>query len=262
MLKKFVPEKPELKGRPEIAQMREAGKVVAEALRTARSMVRPGVRTIEIDRAIESIYNRHSVTPLFKGYPGKVPFPAVTCISLNEQVVHGIPGQRVLQNGDLVKIDTACKLNGWCADAAICVPVGEVRPEIRRLVQVAEEALQLAIREVGRRRRWSEVAGLIERHIHLAGFSVVEKFVGHGIGRIMHEPPQVPNYTSKEMREYDADLVPGLVLAIEPMVNLGRKDVIELPDGWTVITRDRLPSAHCEHTVAITESGVEVLTAD
>jgi methionyl aminopeptidase len=262
MLRKVIPEKPELKGPREIALMRESGKVVAEALRLARQMARPGVRTMDIDRAIEDLYTQRGAIPLFKGYPGKVPFPAVTCISMNEQVVHGIPGPRVLQSGDLVKIDTACKLNGWCADAAICIPIGDIRPEIRRLVQVAEETLQLAIREIGRRQWWSEVAMLMQRHVQMAGYSVVEKFVGHGIGRVMHEPPQVPNFTNREMRQQDCRLTPGLVLAIEPMVNLGRKDVVELSDHWTVITRDRLPSAHCEHTVALTTEGVQVLTAD
>jgi methionyl aminopeptidase len=262
MLKALTPQKPELKRPADIAAMRETGKVVAEALRVARSVAAVGVKTIDIDRAVEEVFRKHGATPLFKGYPGKVPFPAVTCISLNEQIVHGIPGPRALRDGDLLKVDTACKLNGWCADAAICLPIGSVAPEVLRLVKVAEETLQMAIREVGRRRYWSEVAQLMQQHVQAAGFSVVEKFVGHGIGRTMHEPPQVPNYTSRELRRQDAKLVPGLVLAIEPMVNLGRKDVVELPDHWTVITRDRLPSAHVEHTVALTETGVQVLTAD
>ena len=257
-----VSQKPELKTPEQIAKMREAGRLVAAALRTARAMAQPGTRTAEIDRAIEELFARHGALPLFKGYPGKVPFPAVTCISLNEQVVHGIPGPRIIRSGDLVKIDTACKLDGWCADAAICVPVGEVSAEVRRLVRVAEETLAIAIRELGRRRWWSEVAACMQQHVRQAGFSVVEKFVGHGIGRVMHEPPQVPNFASRELRRHDARLEPGLVLAIEPMVNMGRKDVQELPDHWTVITRDRLPSAHVEHTVALTADGVQVLTAD
>ncbi len=263
MLKTTAPQRPELKSAREIGLMRESGKIVAEALRLARSMVQPGVRTIDVDRALEALFQSYGATPLFKGYPGKVPFPAATCISLNEQIVHGIPGGRVIRGGDLVKIDTACKLNGWCADAAICIPVGEVSPEIHRLVKVAEEALAIAIREMGRRRHWSEVAAVMQQYVRAAGFSVVEKFVGHGIGRAMHEAPQVPNYTSRDMRKHDAKLEPGLVLAIEPMVNMGRKDVIDnLPDHWTVITRDRLPSAHVEHTVAMTTEGVQVLTAD
>jgi methionyl aminopeptidase len=262
MLKKNLSHKPELKSDADIIQMREAGKVVAEALRVARSMTRPGVKTTEIDDAIAAVFTKYEVQPLFKDYPGKVPFPAATCISLNEQVVHGIPGARVLRSGDLLKIDTACKRNGWCADAAICVPVGDVSAEVRRLVRVAEESLEIAIRELGRRRWWSEVGSAMERHIRGAGFAVVEQFVGHGIGRTMHEAPQVPNYSNRESKRFDCALTPGLVLAIEPMVNMGRKDVIELPDLWTVITRDRLPSAHVEHTVALTTTGVQVLTAD
>jgi methionyl aminopeptidase len=263
MLQTYSAQRPELKSPREIALMREAGKVVAEALRAARAVTQIGVRTADIDRAIEDVFKKHGATPLFKGYgTSKVPFPAATCISLNEQIVHGIPSNRPLRQGELVKIDTACKLNGWCADAAICFPLGEIRPEIQRMVRVAEETLQLAIREVGRQKWWSDVARLMQKYVQSQGFSVVERFVGHGIGRVMHEPPQVPNFTSKEMQRQDARLQPGLVLAIEPMVNLGRKDVLELSDQWTVITRDRLPSAHVEHTVAITDHGVEVLTAD
>lgn len=245
--------------------MREAGKVVAEALRLARAMCRPGLRTIEIDRAIEDHYARHGAIPLFKGYPGqkeKVPFPAVTCISINEQIVHGIPGPREIRDGDLVKLDTACKLNGWCGDAAITVMVGNVRPERRRLVQVAQEVLQIAIDEMGRRRWWSEVAARMQKHAQDAGFSVVQQYVGHGIGRIMHENPQVPNFVSRDMRKHDFRLEEGLVLAIEPMVNMGRSDVRVLPDSWTVVTKDGLPSVHVEHTVAITRGGVQILTAD
>jgi methionyl aminopeptidase len=255
------PQKPVLKTRGEIDQMKVACQLVAKALKLARDLARPGVRTTEIDQALEQFYKDHGATPLFKGYPGnKGAFPAATCISLNEQVVHGIPGPRVIRPGDLVKLDTACKVDGWCGDSAICFTIGDVSPELKRLVRVAEETLALAIREVGRRRMWSEVAAAMAQYVQAQGFSVVERFVGHGIGRVMHEPPQVPNYTSKEMRQQDFRLEPGLTLAIEPMVNMGRKDVQELPDHWTVITRDRLPSAHVEHTVALTENGVEVLT--
>lgn len=256
-------QKPILKTPEQIAKMREAGKLVAEALRIARTMAKPGTRTLDIDQEVDALFAKHGAEPLFKGYPGKRPFPASTCICLNEQVVHGIPGPRVLRPGDLLKVDTACKLDGFCADSAVCIPIGDnVRPDILKLVKVAEEALAIAIREVGRKKRWTEVSSLMQQTIEKNGFSVVERFVGHGIGRSMHEAPQVPNYVSREMREVDFDLVPGLVLAIEPMVNFGKKDVQELPDQWTVITRDRLPSAHVEHTVAITEQGVQVLTAE
>ena len=262
MLRWFSNKAPELKSPREIALMREAGKIVAQALRLCRSMARPGARTVEIDQAVEALYARHGAVPLFKGYPGKVPFPAVTCISLNEQVVHGIPGVRVIREGDLVKIDTACKLNGWCADAAITIVVGEVRSEWRRLVKVAEEVLQIAITEMGRRRWWSEVANRMQQHAESAGFTVVQQYVGHGIGRIMHENPQVPNFVSRELRKHDFKLEEGLVLAVEPMVNMGRPEVDTLRDHWTVVTRDGMPSVHVEHTLALTGGKVVVVTAD
>jgi methionyl aminopeptidase len=262
VLRKFFHKPPELKSAREIGLMREAGKIVAEALRVCREMAKPGARTIEIDRAVESVYARHRALPLFKGYPGRVPFPAVTCLSVNEQVVHGIPGQRVLREGDLFKVDTACKLNGWCADAAITIGVGAIRSELRRLVETAEAILALAITEMGRRQKWSEVAWRMQQYAETRGFSVVQQYVGHGIGRIMHENPQVPNFVSREVRKHDFRLEEGLVLAIEPMVNMGRADVETLRDHWTVVTRDGLPSAHVEHTVAITRDGVQVLTAD
>jgi methionyl aminopeptidase len=253
----------ELKSPREVGLMREAGKLVAQALRIVRQMAKPGVRTIEIDRAVEDFFHSHNAVPLFKGYPGqKVPFPASTCLSVNEQVVHGIPGQRVLRDGDLFKIDTACKLNGWCADAAATLIIGNVRPEWRRLVQVAEEVLQIAIEEMGRRKWWSEVAARMQHHAESSGFSVVENYVGHGIGRIMHENPQVPNYVNREVKKHDFKLEEGLVLAIEPMVNMGISDVDVLRDHWTVVTRDGLPSVHVEHTVAISEGKVVVVTAD
>jgi methionyl aminopeptidase len=263
MFKWFSPRAPELKSPREIGLMREAGKIVAQALRLCREMARPGTRTLEIDRAVEDLYTRHNAIPLFKGYPGqKVPFPASTCISINEQVVHGIPGARAIRDGDLVKIDTACKLNGWCADAAISIIVGEVRPEWRRLVKVAEETLEIARVEMGRRKWWSEVAQLMQQHVEKNGFSVVSQYVGHGIGRIMHENPQVPNYVNREVRKHDFRLEEGLVLAVEPMVNMGRPDVETLRDHWTVVTRDGLPSVHVEHTFAVTRNGILVVTAD
>ena len=298
MLKSFFSPRPELKSPREIGLMREAGKLVAEALRLCRSLARPGTRTVEIDQAVEALFQQRGAVPLFKGYPGRVPFPAVTCISLNEQVVHGIPGQRVLREGDLLKLDTACKLNGWCADAAVTVPVGEVTPEKRRLIEVAEKVLQTAMTEMARRKWWSEVAIAMQRVAESAGFSVVTQYVGHGIGRTMHENPQVANFFSswvcpqcraayhlpgkaprvpgvcdrcnkplapqanRETRKSDFPLEEGLVLAVEPMVNMGRPDTDMLRDHWTVVTRDGLPSAHVEHTLAITASGVQVLTAD
>ena len=262
VLKALFPQKPELKSTREIALMREAGRLVAGALRICRSMAKPGTRTVDIDSAVETYFRDHGAQPLFKGYQGRVPFPAATCISVNEEVVHGIPGQKQLREGDLLKVDTACKLNGWCADAAVTIVVGEVRPEWRRLVRVGEEVLEIARVEMGRRKWWSEVAQLMQRHVEQNGFSVVTQYVGHGIGRIMHENPQVPNFVSREVKKHDFKLEEGLVLAVEPMVNMGRPDVETLRDHWTVVTRDGLPSVHVEHTFAISRGGVVVVTGD
>lgn len=262
MLKSLFPSRPELKSAREIALMREAGKLVAEAHRLCKSMAVPGTRTADIDAAVEALYASRGAEPLFKGYPGKVPFPAVTCISLNEEVVHGIPGSRQIKEGDLLKIDTACKLNGWCADAAVTLMIGEVTPQKRRLVEVGEQVLRTAMVEMGRRRWWSEVAREMQRVAEAAGYSVVTQYVGHGIGRIMHESPQVPNFISAELRKHDFRLEEGLVLAVEPMVNMGKADTDTKRDHWTVITRDRLPSVHVEHTLAIVKEGVYVITAD
>jgi methionyl aminopeptidase len=268
VFRNFFSRPPELKSAREIGLMREAGKIVAEALRICRSLAKPGTRTFEIDRAVEAHYGRYGATPLFKGYAGpnpKVPFPASTCISLNEQVVHGIPGQREIREGDIVKIDTACKLNGWCADAAISIPVGTVRPERMRLIETGQQVLQMAMDELPKCKWWSQVAAKMQRHAEQAGYSVVEQYVGHGIGRIMHENPQVPNFvvhSMKELRKVDFRLEPGLVLAVEPMVNMGKADTRVLNDQWTVVTKDGLPSVHVEHTLALTADGIIIVTAD
>ena len=253
---------PELKSARELVLMRESGKLVARALQICRDLAKPGVKTIEIDQAVERFYAAHNATPLFKGYPGKVPFPAVTCLSVNEEVVHGIPKGRVLREGDLLKVDTACRLNGWCADRAIPIPIGTIRPEWARLVRVAGEALQIAIDELPRRKWWSEVASRMQKHVETQGFRMVEAYVGHGIGRNMHENPQVPNFVDRDTRKHDFRLEPGLVLAVEPMVNMGKADVKALGDHWTVVTKDGLPSVHVEHTLALTPHGVEIITAD
>ncbi|MBI3861281.1 MAG: type I methionyl aminopeptidase [Planctomycetia bacterium] len=249
-----------LKRPREIELMREAGRLVAHAHRLIRGMIEPGVSTHEIDAVVESLFTEAGATPLFKGVPGKVPFPSVCCISVNEQVVHGIPGPRRVEKGDIVKVDTGCRLNGWCGDSAWTYAVGDIDPLKQRLMKIGEENLYLAIRECGRRKRWSEVAQAMELHVREAGFSVVEQFVGHGIGREMHEDPQVPNFVSSQLKRHDFRLEPGLVLAIEPMVNAGTKNVRVLKDHWTVETKDKKPSVHFEHTVAITAAGPEILT--
>jgi methionyl aminopeptidase len=266
VLRREIQTPPELKSVEQIGFMREAGKLVARALRMCREMAKPGAKTADINQAVEEFYNSRNATPLFKGYVPhgmNTPFPAVTCMSLNEQVVHGIPNNRALRDGDLLKVDTACRLNGWCADAAVTLPIGVCRSERLRLIRTTEEVLRLAIAEIGRRRWWSEVAVRMERLVKEAGFSVVEQYVGHGIGRDMHESPQVPNFLNKDLKKRgDFRLEPGLVLAVEPMVNMSRQETRTLDDQWTVVTQDGLPSCHVEHTVAITPNGVVLITAD
>jgi len=251
-----------LRSSREIAMMRRAGLAVWHAHRVAESLARPGVTTGEIDAAVEQFFRKHKAVPLFKGVPGKVPFPAVTCISINEEVVHGIPGPRKLVEGDIVSIDTGCKLNGWCGDAAVTHPIGRVDPQVQRLLDVTRGSLDLAIEMMGKRSYWSDVAREMQTYVRDHGFTVVESFVGHGIGRQMHEDPQVPNFVSDQLRRGgDFRLQPGLVIAVEPMVNIGTKKVRVLRDHWTQVTTDRQPSAHFEHTIAVTESGPYVLTA-
>jgi methionyl aminopeptidase len=244
--------------------MRESGRLVAEALAEVRRLAVPGATTAEFDAAVAAIFQARGATPLFKNYPnsmkGKPPFPAVICASINEQVVHGIPNRRPLREGDIVSIDTGCRLNGWCGDAAFTLPIGTIRPEFRKLLDVTSETLDLAIRAMSRCRYWSEVASLMERYVKSQGMYVIEKFVGHGIGQDMHEDPQVPNFVSKALRKNDIRLEPGIVLAIEPMVALGTKDVRTLDDFWTVETKNHGCSAHFEHTVAMTAEGPLILT--
>ena len=253
-----------LKSPREISLMREAGRVVAQALDQVRQMAAPGVTTADMEDVVAGVFREHDALPLFLGYPcstkGKPAFPAVTCTSVNQHVVHGIPNRRPLKAGDIVSVDTGCKIGGWCGDSAVTLAIGEIAPDVRKLLDVTSESLDLAIRAMARCRYWSEVASLMERYIKSQGFFVVEKFVGHGIGQEMHEEPQVPNFVSKALRKNDIRLEPGVVLAIEPMVAMGTKEVRTLDDGWTVETKDRRPSAHFEHTVAMTQEGPRVLT--
>jgi methionyl aminopeptidase len=253
-----------LKSPREIGLMRDAGRVVAKALAQVRKMAVPGVTTADMDEAVAAIFREHGAIPLFKGYPcstkGKPPFPAVICASVNEQVVHGIPNRRPLVEGDIVSIDTGCRLNGWCGDSAVTLAIGTPSAEHAKLLEVTQETLGLSIRAMERCRYWSEVAILMEKFVKSQKMAVIEKFVGHGIGRDMHEDPQVPNFVSKALRRNDIPLEPGIVLAIEPMVALGTREVKTLDDGWTVVTRDGAAAAHFEHTVAMTPEGPRVLT--
>jgi methionyl aminopeptidase len=253
-----------LKSDKEIALMRRAGLLLWEAHQVAADLVRSGITTAEIDAAVEGYLLAHHAVPLFKGQRigDNMPFPATTCISVNEEVVHGIPGLRVLKEGDVVSVDLGCRLNGWCADAAVTHAVGVIGPQQQRLLGVTEEALRLAITLMGQRSRWSEVARELEQFITGAGFGVVKGLAGHGIGRELWEPPQAPNFYSRDYERYgDFRLEPGIVVAVEPMVTQGRDRVRVLPDGWTIVTQDGLPAAHFEHTIAITRGGPQVLTA-
>jgi len=255
---------PVLKSPREIGLMREAGRVVFQALSAVEERARPGVTTAELNAVAEELIGRAGAVPLFKGVvnpQAKFPFPAALCTSVNEQVVHGIPGQRRLASGDIVSIDCGVRLRGYCADSATTVAIGRVSAEVARLLSVTRAALELAIREARAGRLWSEVAGQIQALVERAGYSVVREFVGHGIGQSMHEEPKVPNYVDRRTRRGETPMRVGLTLAVEPMVNMGGREV-ELADhsGWTVVTKDRKWSAHFEHTIAVTEGGCEVLT--
>ena len=253
-----------LKSRSEIDQMRAAGRVVRQTLSRCSESVRPGITTREIDQIAYETYTSAGAEGLFKYYPTYEPgkgFPGNTCISVNEEVVHGIPGSRALADGDVVSVDCGIRLHGWCGDSAITVGVGTPSPENIKLIRVAEETLQLAIDSIRPGVPWSAVARKMQAHVEAHGFSCVREFVGHGIGRRMHEDPKVPNFTSREFeRHSDFYLQVGMVLAVEPMVIAGSEQVVVLDDGWTVVSKDGSPAAHVEHTLAVIPGGCEVLT--
>lgn len=256
---------PELKSSREMGLMRRAGLAVWRAHQIAAEMMSPGATTKAIDEAVASYFRALGGTPLFLKYPNstpnKPPFPAVTCMSVNEAVVHGIPDERPLEEGDIVSIDTGCRLNGWCGDAAVTHAIGRVEPRVQELLDVTKGVLDLAIELLAQKSRWSAVAREMAHFVSEHGFSTVECFVGHGIGRDMHEDPQVPNFAGRGLKgSGDFRIEPGLVIAVEPMVNMGTKRVKMLNDHWTQVTGDGKPSAHFEHTIAITEGGPELLT--
>lgn len=244
-----------VKSADEVERMRRAGVLAAQALQEVAQEVQPGVTGARLDRMAEAFIRDHGGTPSFKGYRG---FPASVCISVNDEVVHGIPDGRPLRDGQIVSIDLGAEVEGFHGDIAVTLPVGEVSSVMRRLLAVAREALFKGIDAVRPGRRLGDVGTVIQRHAERAGFSVVRDFAGHGIGRHLHEEPQVPNFgepgTGPVLRA-------GMTLAIEPMVNAGGYEVVMDDDGWTVRTRDGKPSAHFEHTLAVTAAGAEVLTA-
>lgn len=244
----------ELKSPNEIAIIKRGGHIVAQTLELIGRMITPGITTGELDRAADTFIRHHNARPAFKGYHG---FPASVCISINEEVVHGIPGNRKLQAGQIVSVDVGVELEGYYADGAATFAVAEISSQVARLLQVTREALAKGIKQATVGNRVSDISAAIQNCAETNGFSVVRDLVGHGIGRQMHEEPQVPNYG---LPHDGPELKPGLVLAIEPMVNAGGWEVILKPDRWTVVTKDGSWSAHFEHTIAITQSGPEVLT--
>ena len=239
----------------EIEKMRVAGRVVAEVLDGVSRAIVPGVtRTADLDLLALQIARKHGAIPSFKGYRG---FPANLCVSVNEQVVHGIPGERVLVSGDIVSVDFACSVSGYFADAAVTLPVGEVSSEARKLLAVTREALYkgLAAARIGG--YIGDMASAIQKHAERAGYGVVRELVGHGVGKSLHEDPQVPNFGKPRRGE---KLMEGMTLAVEPMINLGVRETEPLADKWTIVTKDGKLSAHFEHTIAITKRGADILT--
>ena len=258
-------ERPILKSPQDIEKMRAANKIVARALRLVETMAVPGVTTWDIDQAVEKLIIDAGAVPVFKNYPsyqqGVSPFPASICASINEEVVHGIPSKdRILVEGQILSVDIGAKIDGFCGDAARTFGVGQISKRAQKLLTVTAESLSKGIAAIRPGSTLRDIAYAVQQHAERNGFSVVKQFVGHGIGREMHEPPQVPNYVARGDREIDQKLLPGTVLAIEPMVNVGSSEVLVKSDGWTVITRDRTLSAHFENTVAITANGPEILS--
>jgi len=243
-----------LKSEAELKIMREAGRIVAETHRLLAKAIRPGVTTKELDEMAEDYIRRRGAIPSFKGYNG---FPASICASVNDELVHGIPSDRKLKEGDIISIDIGAQLDGYHGDSAWTYAVGDISDEAKRLLRVTEESLYKGIAQVRPGARLSDVSHAIQTHVEAAGFSVVREYVGHGIGQSLHEEPQIPNYGPPGR---GPRLKPGMVLAIEPMVNAGQRYVRTREDNWTVVTADGSLCAHFEHTVAVTDSGYEILT--
>lgn len=243
-----------LKSKREIEIIRVASRMVTEILEELRAACKPGVTTRELDRISEESTRRHGAKPAFKGYRG---FPRTLCASVNQEVVHGIPGNRELKEGDIVGLDFGVIVDGYYGDAAITVPIGQVAPEVAQLLRVTEECLYRGIERMSPGNHLADISRAIQEHAESHAFSVVKEFGGHGIGRRLHEDPMVLNYV---VDSRGIKLRPGLVLAIEPMINMGTDSIKILRDGWTVVTVDGKPSAHFEHTVAVTDNGPDILS--
>ncbi|AEH46212.1 type I methionyl aminopeptidase [Parageobacillus thermoglucosidasius] len=238
----------------EIEIMREAGKIVALTRQELEKHIRPGITTKELDQIAEAVIRKHGAIPSFKGYNG---FPGSICTSVNEELVHGIPGDRVLKEGDIISIDVGVQYNGYHADSAWTYPVGEIAEETKKLLEVTEKSLYIGLEEAKPGARLTNISHAIQTYVESHHFSIVREYVGHGIGQNLHEDPQVPHYgpPNKGPR-----LKPGMTLCVEPMVNAGSRYVKTLADNWTVVTVDGKMCAHFEHTIAITENGYEILT--
>lgn len=248
-----------LKSKEEIKKMRSAAQIVVEALHTLRDMVEPGISTWDLDLKAEEIAIKRGSIPAFKGYSD---YPGSVCFAINSEVVHGIPSKKnILKEGDIVGIDFGVILDGFYGDSAITVPVGDISPMAHKLLKVTEESLLKGIQEASPDNGLFEVSGAIQSHVEEMGFSIVRSFVGHGIGKSLHEDPQVPNFIPNNGKSSNGvKLKPGMVIAIEPMVNVGKPDIKILDDGWTAVTVDGTLSAHFEHTVAVTDNGPVILT--
>jgi methionyl aminopeptidase len=243
-----------LRSPEEIEKMRKSNGIVASVLARLSEIVAPGATTLDLDKISEDLCRKYKAKPAFKGYHG---FPFSLCASVNEQVVHGFPNSKPLKDGDILSIDFGVLYEGYFGDAAITLPVGTIGKDAQRLLKVTQESLHLGLQEAREERRLSDISHAVQRHVEAAGFSVVRQFVGHGIGQQLHEDPQVPNFgpPGRGVR-----LKQGMVLAIEPMVNVGSWEVEILEDGWTAVSLDRSLSAHFEHTVAITPNGPDILS--
>lgn len=247
-----------IKNPPEIETMREAGRVNALVLKTVREMVRPGITTQELDAVAEELIRKNGGKPAFKNYPGPYPYPATLTISINEELVHGIPGKRKLKEGDLVSVDCGTVLNGFVADSAFSMGVGEISPQAQQLLEVTEKALYLGIEKMRPGNRVGDVSATIQQFIEGYNFHVPREYTGHGVGRDMHEGPLVPNFG---VSGRGIPLRPGITVALEPMVMVGTHRTRVLDDQWTVISADRSLTAHFEHSVAVTENEPIILTA-
>jgi len=241
----------------EIELMREAGRINAEALAAAVAEVRPGVTTLELNEAFEAVHKKYGVYSPFKNYPGPVPYPASICTSVNDELVHGIPNKRKLRDSDIISIDCGTVYKGFVGDMAITVPVGSINPEVQELLDITKQALDIAISKMVPGNTVGDIGHAVETYVESNGFYITRTYTGHGVGRKMHEGPQVPNYgkPGRGLR-----LQEGMTIALEPMVLVGTPDTIVKPDNWTVASADGSLTAHFEHTVAITSNGPEILT--